>query len=104
MTTQRQTLLGNLSAKRGANRQAVNKYPGRRFPVQHEIQKLQEQLNAFNERIAELEDVGHRGHAMEVLKANAIDFARQIDELRCLLVDSVPNDAPNGGLKRPFHK
>ncbi len=104
MTTQRQTLLGNLSATRGANRPAVNKYPGRRFPVQQEIQKLQEQLNAFNERIAELEDVGHRGHAMEVLKANAIDFARQIDELRCLLVDSVPNDAPNGGLKRPFHK
>jgi hypothetical protein len=63
------------------------------FPVQQEIQKLQEQLNAFNERIAELEDVGHRGHAMEVLKANAIDFARQIDELRCLLVDSGPNDA-----------
>ena len=78
--------------------------PGRRFPVQQEIQKLQEQLNAFNERIAELEDVGHRGHAMDVLKANAMDFARQIDELRCLLVDSGPNDAPNGGLNRPFHK
>jgi hypothetical protein len=96
MTTQRQTLLGNLSATRGANRQAVNKYPGRRFPVQHEIQKLQEQLSAFNERIAELEDEGHRGHAMEVLKANALDFARQIDELRCLLVESAPKDAPNG--------
>ncbi len=104
MTTQRQTMLGNLSATRGANRPAVNKYPGRRFPIQHEIHQLQEQLNAFNERIAELEDVGHRGHAMEVLKANAIDFARQIDELRCLLVVSVPNDAPNGGPKRPFHK
>jgi hypothetical protein len=30
--------------------------PGRRFPVHHEIQKLQEKLAAFNERIAELED------------------------------------------------
>jgi hypothetical protein len=76
MTTQRQTLLGNLSAKRGANRQAVNKYPGRRFPVQHEIQKLQEQLDASNERIAELEDVGHRGHAMEVLKARVPSIIR----------------------------
>jgi hypothetical protein len=33
------------------------------------------------------------------LKANAIDFARQIDELRCLLVES-----PTVGLKRPFQK
>jgi hypothetical protein len=40
----------------------------------------------FNDRIIELENEGHRGHAMEVLKAKAIDFARQIDELRCLLV------------------
>jgi hypothetical protein len=31
-----------------------------------------------------------------VLKANAIDFARQIDELRCLLVESAPKDAPRG--------
>jgi hypothetical protein len=59
----------------------------------HEIQKLQRELKAFNERIVELENVGHRGHAMEVLKANAIDFARQIDELRCLLVASAPKDA-----------
>jgi hypothetical protein len=57
---------------------------------------LQEELNAFNERIAELENEGHRGHAVEVLKANAIDFARQIDELRCLLVASAPKDAPKG--------
>jgi len=47
---------------------------------------LEDELNAFNDRIAELEDEGHRGHAMEVLKANALDFARQIDELRSLLV------------------
>jgi hypothetical protein len=57
---------------------------------------LQKDLHAFNERIAELENEGHRGHAMEVLKANAIDFARQIDELRCLLVASAPKDALNG--------
>jgi hypothetical protein len=36
---------------------------------------LQNELNAFNERIAELEDEGHRGHAMEVLKANGFHSA-----------------------------
>jgi hypothetical protein len=87
---------GNLSAMRAEKRQCVDKYPARLFPVQHEIQKLEGELNAFNERIAELENEGHRGHAMEVLKANAIDFARQIDELRCVLVESAPKDAPNG--------
>jgi hypothetical protein len=46
---------------------------------------LENDLQAFNERIIELEDDGHRGHAMDVLKANAIDLARKIDELRCLL-------------------
>jgi len=105
MSTQRQrTLHGNVLSTHGEKRQSVNKYPGRRFPVQHEIQRLQEELNAFNERIAELEDEGHRGHAMEVLKANALDFARQIDELRCLLVESAPKDAPNDRVKRPFQK
>jgi hypothetical protein len=58
---------------------------------------LQEELDAFNERIAELENEDHRGHAMQVLKAKAIDFARQIDEFRCLLVESAPKDAPKGG-------
>jgi hypothetical protein len=48
---------------------------------------LEDELNAFNERIAELEDEGHRGHAMKVLTANAIDLARRIDELRSLLVE-----------------
>ena len=97
MTTQRQrTLHGNLPATRRENRQAVDKYPARRFPIQHEIQKLENELDAFNERIAELENEGHRDHAMEVLKANAIDFARQIDELRCLLVEPAPKDAPRG--------
>jgi hypothetical protein len=35
-----------------------------------------------------LEGERHRGHAMEVLKVNAMDFARQIDELRSLLIES----------------
>jgi hypothetical protein len=96
MSTQRRTLYLNLPAPHGENRQAVDMHPGRRFPVHHEIQKLQEKLTAFNERITELEDEGHRGHAMEVLKANAIDFARQIDELRCLLVESAPKHTPGG--------
>jgi hypothetical protein len=66
----------------------ADKFPAARFPVQHEIQQLLKELNDFNERIIELENEGHRGHAMEVVKANAIDFARRIDELRCLLVRS----------------
>ena len=59
----------------------------REFPIQHEIQKLEEELHAFNERIAELEDEGHNSRAMNVLMANALDFARRIDELRCVLVE-----------------
>ena len=84
MSTQRQR---GLQGADPAKRPTVDKYPARRFPVQHEIQNLEDELNAFNERIAELEDEGHRGHAMEVLKANAIDLARRIDELRSLLVE-----------------
>jgi hypothetical protein len=84
---------GNLSAMRAEKRQAVCKFPARRFPIQHEIQKLENELSAFNERIVELEGEGHRGHAMEVLEANAMDFARGIDELRSLLVESAPKDA-----------
>jgi H2-forming N5,N10-methylenetetrahydromethanopterin dehydrogenase-like enzyme len=100
MTTRRQrTLDSSLPATGGESRPALDKYPARRFPIQ-QIQELQKDLNAFNERIADLENEGHRGHAMEVLKANAIDFARQIDELRCLLVESASKDA----LKRPFRK
>ncbi len=93
MTTRRQRR-GNLLAMRTEKRQAVDQYPARRFPIQHEIQKLEDELNAFNERIEELENEGHRGHAMEVLKANAIDFARRIDELRCVLVESSPKKMP----------
>jgi hypothetical protein len=51
-------------------------------------------VDAFNERIAELENEGHRGHAMEVLKVNAIDFARRIDELRSFLVEPLPKVHP----------
>jgi hypothetical protein len=85
MSKKRQRTFGDPPAS-----QADNKSPGPRFPVHHEIHKLQAKLTAFNERIEELEGEGHHGHAMEVLKANAIDFARRIDELRCLLVESAP--------------
>ena len=70
--------------------------PARQFPIQREIQQLKDELNAFNERIAELEAEGHRSAAMEVLKANAIDFARRIDELRSVLIESA--------LKATVHK
>jgi hypothetical protein len=69
--------------------QLVDKFPARSFPIQHEIQNFENELDAFNERISELEKEGHRGHAMEVLKVNAIDLARRIDELRCLLAEPV---------------
>ena len=81
---------GNLLAMRAETGVKVDKFSAARFPVQHEIQQLQKELNDFNERIIELENEGHRSHAMEVLKAKAIDFARQIDELRCLLVEPLP--------------
>jgi hypothetical protein len=47
-------------------------------------------------RLGRIEFSVHTGHAMEVLKASAIDFARQIDELRCLLVASATKDASRG--------
>ena len=40
----------------------------------------------FNERIAELAKDGHRSHAINVLKAQALSLASQIDELRGILV------------------
>jgi uncharacterized protein YydD (DUF2326 family) len=80
-----------------AEKRHAVEYPARLFPIQHEIQKLEDELNAFNERIEELENEGHRSHALKVVKANALDFARRIDELRCVLADSTPKDA----LKRP---
>ena len=92
MSTQRQRT-GNRLATRPKQPPAVGRFTARQFPIQHEIQKLEDELDAFNERIAELE--GHRGHAMDVLKANAIDFARRIDELRCLLVVPTKKGEPS---------
>src|SRR5258706_1843102 len=43
----------NNSYKEGTK---ADKYPARRFPIQHEIRQLEDELNSFNERIAELED------------------------------------------------
>jgi hypothetical protein len=95
MTTQRR-ITGNRLVTRSEQR-PTGKLPTRKFPVQREIQKLERDLHAFNERIAELEDAGHRSHAMDVLKANALDFARRIDELRCVLVESAPKGEPKSG-------
>jgi hypothetical protein len=50
MTTPRQRT-GNRLATR-SKRLAVDKIPTRQFPIQREIQKLENELNAFNERIA----------------------------------------------------
>jgi hypothetical protein len=86
MTTQGQRSSGNRLATRAEQPPTTNKLPARTFPIQRSIQQLSDDLDALNERIAELEQEGHRGHAMEVLKANAMDFARRIDELRCLLI------------------
>jgi hypothetical protein len=75
-------------------RQILDRYPAARFPVQHEIQELEKELSDFNDRIIELENAGHHGRAMDVLKANAMDFAQRIDELRCVLADP-PRAAPS---------
>jgi hypothetical protein len=56
------------------------------------MKSREDELNAFNERIAELKYEGHRGHAIEVLNANALDFARRIDELRSLLIAPARKD------------
>ena len=75
MSTQRRRGLQGAGSEKQVT---VDKYPARRFPIEHEIGKLVDELNAFNGRIAELEDEGHRGHAMEVLMVNAIDLAQGI--------------------------
>jgi hypothetical protein len=69
-----------------------------RRPVQKELIGLFDELAAFNERIAELTKLGHQSHAMDVLKAQAISLAAQIDELRCILI--VPKR--QFGAIRPF--
>ena len=90
MFTHRQNAGSRLASPK--NQPDDKKYPARLFPIQHEIQRLEDELNAFNERIAELKYEGHRGHAIEVLNANALDFARRIDELRRLLIAPARND------------
>ena len=82
MESQRQT--GNRLLTRTPPKN--KRLPARSLPVQRAIQQMSDGLDALNERIAELESIGHRGHAMDVLKANALDFARRIDELRAALV------------------
>jgi hypothetical protein len=81
MTTQRNRTGSPLNSEPPA----VAKPPTRNFPVQRTIYTLEEGLRAVNARIAELEREHHHGHAMEVLKENALDLARQIDELRSVL-------------------
>jgi hypothetical protein len=76
----------------GSNQASAAKFPAWLFPIQSEIQHLESDLQAFNERIVELEDEGHRGLAMQVLKANAIDVSRKIDELRSLLAQAGKKD------------
>ena len=68
-----------------------------RTPVQQELDGLFDELKAFNERIAELARDGHHSHAVSVLKAQAFSLARQIDELRGILV--VPRQPSRGGRK-----
>ena len=94
MATSRQRIGSRLAGP--SSRQAIEKCPPRQFPIQREIRNLENELDAFNERIAELESEGHRGHATNVLKANALDFSRRIDELRCVLVQSVRKIEPRG--------
>jgi hypothetical protein len=57
-----------------------------RSPVQRQLDGLFGELAAFNERIADLVKQGHQSLAVRVLKAQALSLARQIDELRGLLV------------------
>jgi hypothetical protein len=82
MATERRT--GNRFETRTV--QPPNKLSAKSFPIQRSIQELSDGLDALNEWIAELENEGHLGHAMDVLKTNALDFARRIDELRSILV------------------
>jgi hypothetical protein len=84
MATERRT--GNRLTTPTEQPPTANKLPDRRFPIQRSIQELSDGLDALNERIDELENEGHLGHAMDVLKANALDFASRIDELRSILV------------------
>jgi hypothetical protein len=90
MTTQRPR--ANRFTSGSKQQASAAKFPARLFPIQSEIQHLESDLQAFNERIVELENEGHRGLAMQVLKANAIDVSRKIDELRSLLAQAGKKD------------
>ena len=85
MTTQRHRNGKQLSGL--GDRDPANNRSARQFPTLQQIQELQKGLDALNERIAELEKEGHHGHAIDVLKTNAVDFACRIDELRSLSAD-----------------
>jgi hypothetical protein len=84
MATERRT--GNRLTTPTEQPPTANKLPDRRFPIQRSIQQLSNDLDSLNERITELENEDHRGHALDVLKANALDFAQRIDELRSILI------------------
>lgn len=60
-----------------------NRQPGCDTGLRPENNSIE--LNAFNDRIIELETEGHRGHAMEVMQAKAVDLARQIDGASLLI-------------------
>jgi len=92
MATQRNRTGNRLN--KSTESSAAGKLPTRKFPIQRAIQKLEKELHAFNERIAELEDERHNSRAMDVLKENALDFARRIDELRSVLVEQAKKTKP----------
>ena len=48
-----------------------------------EIERLRQQLAAFNARIEELESQHPEASKIEALRASALVLARQIDEIRC---------------------
>jgi hypothetical protein len=50
MTTQRQRTGNRLATSPKQQRPSVDKYPARLFPVQHEIQKLEDALSITNRR------------------------------------------------------
>ena len=76
MTTRR-ARTGNLLAMRAEAGERIDIIPASRFPIQHGIQRLQKELNDFNERIIELENEGYRpcdggleGKGSRLCKAN----------------------------------
>ena len=72
MTKQRQTTGNRLASSR--LRPAAKKLPALRFPIQREIHKLQDALDAFNEQIAELQSEGHSGSCHESVENKRAGF------------------------------